>query len=93
MDDGGTIIGAIRYRRVGDPIEVGRLMVHPSCRHQGFAQRLLSEVDRAYPEQIKELYTCTESWRNIRLYEKMGYRPYKQVAGGQGLSFVYMRKT
>ena len=29
------IIGAIRYRKDGDIVEIGRLMVHPDYRHRG----------------------------------------------------------
>ena len=88
----GEIIGAIRYRPDGDLIEVGRLMVHPNYRRLGLAQRMIAEMDRAYPQKTKELYTCTKSWINIRLYEKMGYRPFREVTENSGLSFVYMRK-
>lgn len=86
------IIGAIRYRKIDDLIEVGRLMIHPNYRQRGLAQRLLSEVDKACPGETKELYTCTKSWINIRLYEKMGYTAVKEVTEDSGLSFVYMRK-
>lgn len=92
LSDDGTIIGVIRYRENDDLVEVGRLMTHPDYRHQGLAQRLLSEVDKAAVGKTKELYTCTKSWINIRLYEKMGYRAVKEVAEDSGLSFVYMRK-
>ena len=87
------IIGAIRYRPQGGLIEVGRLMTHPDYRRQGIAQRLMAEVDKAHPQETKELYTCTKSWINIRLYEKIGYRAVKEVTEDSGLSFVYMRKT
>lgn len=90
--DSGEVIGAIRYRRSGDVTEVGRLMVHPDYRRRGLAQRLMSEVDLACPKEIKELYTCTKSWSNIRLYEKMGYKPFKEITEDSGLSFIYMRK-
>ena len=93
VSDSGEIIGAIRYRKNGDVIEVGRLMTHPNYRHQGLAQCLMSEVDLACPNETKELYTCTKSWINIRLYEKMGYKPFKVITENNGLSFVYMRKT
>ncbi len=91
-NDFGKIVGAIRYKESGEIIEVGRLMVHPDYRHQGLAQKLLSEVDLAYPDRTKELYTCTKSWINIRLYEKMGYKAYKEHTESDGLSFVYMKK-
>lgn len=60
VNDTGNIIGAIRYRKTDDIIEVGRLMVHPAYRHQGLAQQMLTEVDNAYPHETKELYTCTK---------------------------------
>ena len=92
VNDEGKIVGAIRYRPDGGIIDVGRLMVHPDYRRQGLAQRMLAEVDRACPDLTRELYTCTKSWINIRLYTKMGYRPVREVTEKSGLSFVYMRK-
>ena len=91
-DDDGRIIGAVRYRQSDGFIDVGRLMIHPDYRRRGLAQKLLSEVDRLCPNEIKELYTCTKSWSNIRLYEKMGYKPYKEHTDASGLSFVHMRR-
>ena len=92
VKEDGEMVGAIRYRPDGDIIDVGRLMVHPDYRRQGLAQRMLAEVDRACPDTVRELYTCTKSWINIRLYDKMGYVPVKEVTEPSGLSFVYMRK-
>lgn len=92
VNEESSIIGAIRYRHKSGILEVGRLMVHPEYRHQGLAQQLLSEIDRKYPDEVRELYTCTKSWINIRLYEKMGYQKYKEYTEESGLSFVYMRK-
>lgn len=87
------IIGAIRYKKSDAIIEVGRLMLHPDYRHRGLAQKLLSEVDMVCPGETKELYTCTKSWSNILLYEKMGYKAYKERKEDSGLSFVHMRKN
>ena len=92
IDDFGKIIGSIRYRKTGDVTEVGRLMVHPNYRRKGLAQKLIAEIDLICPEEIKELYTCTKSWTNIKLYEKMGYKAFKEKTEPNGLSFVYMRK-
>ena len=92
VNSANEITGAIRYRQNGAIIEIGRLMVHPDHRRKGLAQRLMLEVDRAFPRETKELYTCTKSWINIRLYEKIGYQPFQEVTEDSGLSFVYMRK-
>ena len=91
-NDDSKIIGSIRYRKSDGYIDVGRLMVHPDYRYRGLAQILLSEVDHLCPREIKELYTCTKSWSNIQLYEKMGYKLYKEHTDASGLSFVHMRK-
>jgi ribosomal protein S18 acetylase RimI-like enzyme len=92
INDSGKIIGAIRYRKNDDVIEVGRLMVHPDYRHQGLAQKLISQVDLVCPNDTKELFTCKKSWINIRLYEKMGYKIFREHTEGNGLPLVYMRK-
>lgn len=91
-NDERKIIGSIRYKQSDGYIDVGRLMIHPDYRHRGLAQILLLEVDYLCPKEIKELYTCTKSWSNIKLYEKMGYKPYKEHTDASGLSFVHMRK-
>ena len=92
VNESDKIIGAIRYREQEGMIEIGRLMVHPEYRQRGFAMFMISEVDKMCPNQVKELYTCSKSWKNLRLYEKMGFVPFKEVIEGNGLSFVYMRK-
>ena len=90
--DGNNIIGSIRYRPSAGKVEVGRLMIHPDYRRQGLAQKMLKTMDQECPGKVKELYTCTKSWTNIKLYRKMGYRPTKEVTEKSGLSFVYMDK-
>lgn len=92
LNDSDEIIGAIRYREIKEILEVGRLMVKPEYRSLGLAQKLLAELNLLYPNQTKELYTCSKSFINIRLYEKMGYKPFSEQREESGLSFVYMRK-
>jgi predicted GNAT family acetyltransferase len=67
-------------------------MTHPEYRLKGLAVKLLEEVDKMFPQKTKELYTCTKSWTNIRLYEKVGYKADREATEDNGLSFVYMRK-
>lgn len=92
LNDSGKIIASIRSRSVGNYIDVGRLMVHPDYRARGIASALLNEVDKLYPGKILELYTCTKSNTNIRLYERAGYKTYKEEKGSDDLFFFYMRK-
>ena len=92
-DDSGRIIGAVRFRKKGDHVEIGRVMVDQECRNQGVAIGLMTAVEELTQGKVFELYTCTKSYININLYEKIGYRIYKVEQGEQDLSFAYMRKT
>lgn len=92
-DDYEKIVATIRYKKSNGIVEIGRVMVHPDYRREGLAQRLLTEVESRCSSVAYELYTCTKSWVNIRLYEKMGYKKCEEAEGEGGLSFVYMRKS
>lgn len=76
-----------------DHVEIGRLMVEVANRHQGIASGLIQKAEAYSGGRVFELYTCSKSYTNIRLYEELGYRIYKEEKGPEELSFVYMRKT
>ena len=92
-DESGRIVGAVRFQPVDGHIEIGRLMVAPEHRNQGLATALMHAVEDFTGADVFELYTCTRSTININLYEKLGYRAYKEEQGEEDLSFVYMHKT
>ena len=92
-DKSGRIIGAVRYREDGDHIEIGRVMVAPEHRNCGEAIGLMTAVEELTQAKAFELYTCTKSYININLYEKLGYKTYKVEKRGRDLSFAYMRKS
>ena len=93
IDESGRIIGSVRCREENGVVEVGRLMVHPDFRRRGIGESLLKAVVERFSGELLELFTCTNSVTNIRLYEKVGYRKYREEGGHNGLSFVYMRKN
>ncbi len=92
-DGSGRIVGAVRYRMEDGRVEIGRLMVAPERRRQGVASDLMRAVEERTGARVFELYTCTKSWINLRLYEKLGYRTFREERGEKDLSFAYMRKT
>ena len=73
-DEAGRIIGAVRFKRADGHIEIGRLMVAQEYRRQGMAIGLLRAVEEITQASVFEIYTCTKSYININLYEKLGYR-------------------
>ncbi len=91
--ESGRIIGAVRFKKADGYMEIGRLMVAPEYRNRGVATGLMRAVEERTEERVFELYTCTKSYINIRLYEKLGYHVFKEEQGERDLSFAYMRKT
>ncbi|MCC8193144.1 MAG: GNAT family N-acetyltransferase, partial [Deltaproteobacteria bacterium] len=69
------------------------LMVSPEHQRQGYGSRLLAAIETAWPHQRYELFTSDRSIANIRLYEKTGYRFFREKLIRPGLRFVYMEKV
>ncbi len=92
VDDNGKIIGSVRSRSDEKTVYVGKLMVHPDQQKKGYGKKLLRELEGYYPNKHFELFTSTRSLDNIRLYENMGYKKFKEEKVTDELVFVYMEK-
>lgn len=92
VDDKGKIIGSVRSKSDEKTVYIGKLMVHPDEQKKGYGKKLLCEIERYYPNKRFELFTSTRSIDNIRLYEKMGYKKFKEEKITDELVFVYMEK-
>jgi GNAT superfamily N-acetyltransferase len=68
-------------------------MVDQKFRNQGIAIGLMKAAEELTGAKIFELYTCTKSYININLYEKLGYEIFKTEKGNRDLSFAYLRKA
>lgn len=89
----GELVGSIRARLAEGTCFIGRLVVSPSHQHQGIGRRLLGTMEALHPGMRFELFTGHLSKRNIALYEKMGYAPFKTVRIGDRESLVYLEKV
>lgn len=70
----GRLVGAVRLRRVGSAVELGRLTVAPDRQGKGVGSFLLREAEAAFPQTREmQLFTGEHSTANIRLYERSGY--------------------
>ena len=92
LDDIGGIIGSVRAYQENGTVYIGKLMVHPEMQRKGIGTKLLLEIEREYPNQRYELFTSTKSISNIRLYERLGYKIFKEETVSQELQFVYLQK-
>ena len=92
VDDKGVIIGSVRAYQKGRTVYIGKLIVHPKMQKKGIGTKLLLEIENEYPKQRYELFTSTKSIDNIRLYERLGYKIFKEELVSQELQFVYLQK-
>ncbi len=90
--ENGTIIGSVRAYQENGTAYIGKLMVHPDMQKKGIGTMLLSEIEKQFPSLRYELFTSTRSVNNIRLYQKLGYRIFKEETVTEELQFVYMEK-
>ena len=91
-DETEKIIGSVRAYKENETVYIGKLMVHPSMQKKGIGTNLLSEIEKQYPNHRYELFTSTKSIGNIKLYERLGYRIFKEETITEELQFVYMEK-
>ncbi len=93
VEKNGRIIGAVRGCMVGSTCLVGRLIVHPDFQGKGLGQRLLAEIERRFPEAERyELFTGQASDINLHIYEKNGYRPFREEIIHERLTLIYLEK-
>lgn len=92
VNDKDVIIGSVRAYKENGTVYIGKLMVHPKMQKKGIGTKLLLEIENEYPNQRYELFTSTKSISNIRLYERLGYKIFKEKAISQELQFVYLQK-
>ena len=92
VDGRGAIVGSVRGTAKDGTLYIGKLMVHPELRGRGLGGRLLLEIERRCPQQRFELFTSDRSARNLALYERKGYRRFRERQISPGLRFVYLEK-
>lgn len=93
VNDENTIIGSVRAKEAEGTVYIGKLMVHPNYRHNGYGTRLIKEIEEYFPNKRYELFTSTRSKDNIRLYQSLGYKIFDIKVINDELQFVYMEKT
>ena len=78
LDEKGKIIGSVRGYLEDGTVYIGKLMVHPQDQGKGIGTKLLLSIEKEFPGYRYELFTSTKSKRNIKLYEKLGYKVFSE---------------
>lgn len=88
------IVGSVRARVVGDTAHVARLAVEPALHGGGIGRQLLVAIERAVaPVARYELFTGHRSERNLRMYERAGYRRMRTVPDTDTVALTFMEKV
>lgn len=87
------IIGSINLRIIDGTGYITRLVVHPNYQGKGIGSRLLKYAEEVYPEVCKiELFTGHKSLRNLKLYNKHGYKEVDRKKIHENLTEIYFQK-
>ena len=93
VNEDGTIVGTVRGHMAPDGFYIGRLAVQPQWQGRGCGSALLEAmIGRAESNRLV-LFTSTKSERNLRLYERFGFRPFKKSTTATGVPLVWLEKN
>ncbi|QHT59063.1 GNAT family N-acetyltransferase [Paenibacillus lycopersici] len=89
----GAIVGSVRASEQGGTCYIGKLMVHPNKQNQGIGSRLMHAIEGLFPASRFELFTGSRSEKNLLLYEKLGYRVFRERRVTADYGLVYLEKN
>ena len=92
VDVNEVIIGSVRAHKENNTVNIGKLIVHPQHQKKGLGTMLLQEIEIVCPAKRYELFTSDKSQNNLRLYEKIGYRRFKEQEISPILRLVFLEK-
>jgi len=92
---GSLIVGSVRAHQDGDTCHIGKLVVLPEHQNQGIGKALMRDIENHYRNIVTryELFTGARDSRNRRLYDHLGYKPFRTEKLNDEITFVYMRKN
>ena len=99
------LVGTVRGHEAQDGFYIGRLAVLPQWQGRGCGSALLeamiAEAQNCAQNRVQSLtcadrlvlFTSTKSERNLRLYERFGFRPFKTDTTATGVALVWLERV
>lgn len=93
-DPAGHIVGTARARVTDDTAHIARLSVLPALHGRGIGRQLLAAIEReTAPVRRHVLSTGHRSERNLRMYERAGYRRTHHERQSHAVVLIHMEKV
>jgi N-acetylglutamate synthase-like GNAT family acetyltransferase len=91
--DSGKIVGSVRANMIDGTCYIGRLLVHPDYQNKGIGTALLKSIENHFKDCKRyELFTGHKSAKNLYIYQKLGYRVFREEKVTDDLNHVYLEK-
>ena len=91
--EGDRLAGSVRARENSGTCHIGRLVVAPNLQGRGIGTRLMQEIEAWFPLVPRfELFTGGRSEGNLRLYQRLGYRPCREQVLTPVVTLVFLEK-
>jgi ribosomal protein S18 acetylase RimI-like enzyme len=87
-----TIIGSVRASEHDGTCYIGKLIVHPNYQNKGIGTMLMNAIEGYFQQSRYELFTGSKSEKNMALYERLGYKIFRQRSITPDLNLVYLVK-
>lgn len=88
----GIIVGTVRGHNALDGFYIGRLAVLPQWQGRGMGSALLKAIIAKAETKRFVLFTSTKSERNLRLYERFGFKHFKKSTTATGVPLIWLER-
>jgi GNAT superfamily N-acetyltransferase len=89
----GRLVGSVRAFEKDGSCHIGRLVVDPDRQNRGIGTQLMVSIEALFPNARRfELFTGGRSVRNLHLYARLGYRPYRTEPLAETDTMVFLEK-